>query len=206
MDASGAVEYLDMSKFTRERVVLAMSPYTNMVEDVSLGIIIQNCRPAIEAMQQAGLLATINSAGDEVDSFGFAMTDPYLTYAELKEVWDDPYRLAWLVGGWGSYADKCIANAVRKLRVSARTGKDSFTVGKYMRHLIDNPVGVIDADGRFEWGDFAFGGSAPLHIGFTRPFVAASAFKQDEDVPAALLVGGSVCVPIIRSLEVPQVS
>jgi hypothetical protein len=105
-----------------------------------------------------------------------------------------------LVGGWGPEADRYIANAVRKLRLT-RFGMDTLSLtGVDTEEVVES----VDDEGRFPWGDFPYGGAVRLTMGTVRPWVAASAFKQDEDVIAASLVGSVIGVQLWRSIGVSQ--
>lgn len=132
-------------------------------------------------------------------SFGFAMA--VIDQNERIGAWNDYQKLTLFVIGWGDDTYKVIANAVRKLRFSARTGLDSYeAVGvNGPTGRVNNPVDSVELDGSFAWGDFPYGGAvfleAPIVNGFkpgpayymyTRWLLGAvSGFSQQEDAALA---------------------
>lgn len=146
----------------------------------------------IPAMHQLGIIST------NPESLGFAMA---VTDHDLrKDVADDYQGLVSFVAGWGPDAEQYIANAVRKLRFSARTGLESSDAA-FERHLVDHPVSPTSAEGTFEWGDFPYGGAVfsrtkvvggrggkhGLHVMNRWLLAAVSGLTQEEDAAVAAI-------------------
>ena len=149
----------------------------------------------IPTMVKSGLLST-GPGGDY--SFGFAMA--VIDHNQRISAWDDYQKLTLFVAGFGENSEAYIANAVRKMRYSARTGKNSLTAagsdGPTWR--VQDPAEMINPDGSLPWGDFPHGGAVfletPIVNGFkpgpawanTRWLLAAvSGFTQEEDAAIA---------------------
>jgi hypothetical protein len=145
-----------------------------------------------------GLRAPINILGTtgnigQVDSLGFAMAEPmcYTCY-DLDKYWDDYMQYVWFVGGWGPDRNMFIANAVRKMRPMLREQTDTLTMRHDKHaHSFMNPVDQVDADARFPWGDFPWGGAVSLFMGGMFFEAAVSCFDDDvdDDIVATLAVG-----------------
>jgi hypothetical protein len=201
MAATSTVQYLDMSKFNYERSFTGLSPYTSGPQSVSLRSIVQSCRLAVESLQHTGLLATINSKGMDVDSVGFAMTNPSLSFEQVRELWNSPYELIYMVGGYGPNRDQYVANGVRKLRPAARRGKPTLELNMFEPDSFIDKVESVDSDGRFLWGDFPWGGAVWIPLSNGKGFwIAVSAFKQDEDQLASYLYGGAIATELERGI------
>lgn len=173
-----APEFLDVSKLPFSRVV------GEGETAVDLADVIQGLRPTMQLWQGSGLVKTIARDGTLIENFGFAMADPY---GDHHAAWDDPYSLAWLVGGWGPLRDRYIANALRKMRAAAREGFNTL----YLKHDCDrnevfrNVVESVEDDGRFRWGDFPHGGAVSMEMRQLNLLGAVSVYDEDEDCVAA---------------------
>lgn len=122
-------------------------------------------------------------------SFGFAMADPWRDY---YSAWNSPYELVWFVGGWGPERDRYIANAVRKLRASARTQYNTLELRLRASELFRGAVESQEPDGAFAWGDYPWGGAVFLPFGGVTLLGAVSGLSEDEDAAIAAAILGLV--------------
>lgn len=147
----------------------------------------EQVRPVISLLMTNGQIR-------DVDSFGFAMAMPLhrSMVTDMPAVlsfggWDDPEELTWLTWGWGPNRDRYVANAVRKMRYSARTLDDSI-VTQEDPGSIDTPVDSAAEDGSFPWGDFPWGGAAYVDVEEMAFLGASSALTQREDHHVTVLI------------------
>jgi len=201
MVATSAVQYLDMSLFAKDQQIEVLSPYCELRETVSLRSVVYRCRIAIESLQHTGLLATVNSKGETIASVGFAMTNPNLTFEKVRELWDNPEGLIYMVGGFGDKWGQYAANGVRKIRPAVRKGKSSLQLNVFEPDSFIDKVESVDEQGRFPWGDFPWGGAVWIPLSNGKGFwIAVSAFKQDEDQLASYVYGGAIATELERSI------
>lgn len=146
------------------------------------------------------VLGTTGNIG-QIDSLGFAMAEPmWYTNYDLTECWNDYARYVWFVGGWGPDRNMFIANAVRKMRPMLREQTDTLMMRHDRNaHSFMNPVGQVDADAKFPWGDFPWGGAVSLFIGGMFFEGAVSCFDDDiDDHNVASLTLGTIGKQIVR--------
>jgi hypothetical protein len=122
-------------------------------------------------------------------SLGFAAARPKLN--PVRPEWDDPYDFVWFVAGWGPDGDRYIANAVRKLRPSLRTGRDTLDLRLAKSDQFEDVVESA-VDGKFPWGDFPYGGATIVRTGNIILPCAVSGFHEVEDDTAAKAIGGRI--------------
>ena len=140
---------------------------------------LRELEPVLNVMGTAGIVR-------ENTSFGFAMAEPIVDAPDDFSIdyWDDPYKFAWFVGGWGDEKDRLIANAVRKLRPLLRRQDEWSTLD--MRFFSEekpfmNTVNSRDDDGNYPWGDFPWGGASVRQFGRLHVIGACSGFSEIED-------------------------
>ena len=144
---------------------------------------LRELEPVLDVMRTAGVIAETENFDY---SFGFAMVEPIIDAPDDFSIdyWDDPYKFAWFVGGWGEESNLLIANAVRKLRPLLRR-QDEFSTLE-MRFLpeenpFQNTVDSRDRDGNYPWGDFPWGGASVQQFGRLYVIGACSGFSEIED-------------------------
>jgi hypothetical protein len=123
--------------------------FTNEAGSIDFGeLLMEKLEPLIITMEACGIIK-------KTENFGFAMAKPGIDL--IDNPWDDPTRLVWMTIGWGPDQERYIANAVRKMRYSARTTFDSIECD-----VLDfnTPVNSVEDDGTYLWGDFPWGGAA----------------------------------------------
>lgn len=188
-------EFLDVSRL----------PFSRPIGDqgFDLAEMIQKMYSTMQFWQASDLVKASDREGDPIVNFGFAMADPFVYYHQ--KVWNDPYELAWLVGGWGPLRDRYIANALRKMRAAAREGfntlrlKHSPNHGDVFRDVVDS----VENDGRFRWGDFPHGGAVSVEMGELNLLGAVSVYAEDEDGVVAATLLGFAGLHIHRQLTLP---
>jgi hypothetical protein len=156
-------------------------PDTFEYQHFQLADLIDTIKPTVEFWSELGVVR-------KVDSFGFAVsiTSPNLEVTE--DHWDHPESYVTFVGGWGEERDRYIANAVRKMRASIRTGLDTLHMvggGSEFREIVASQA----EDGSFAWGDFPYGGATFVNFGNYEILVAVSALTQEEDDLVAGFIG-----------------
>lgn len=144
---------------------------------------LRELEPVLNVMGTAGIIAETENFDY---SFGFAMAEPIIDPIDDFRIdyWDDPYKFAWFVGGWGDEKDRLIANAVRKLRPLLRRQDEWSTLD--MRFFSEekpfmNTVNSRDDDGNYPWGDFPWGGASVRQFGRLHVIGACSGFSEIED-------------------------
>ena len=125
-------------------------------------------------------------------SFGFAMANPWTVSFRYGMAWNNPYELVWFVGGWGPERERYIANAVRKLRPAARTGRDTLELRHHSSGLFRDMVDSHEEDGSFAWGDYPYGGAVYLSFEGVKLLGSVSGLSEDEDAAIAAAVLGLV--------------
>ncbi len=143
----------------------------------------EKLRPVITSMMPSSLIR-------DTASLGFALA--HSRHVLRNSVWvsDEPEMLVKMTAGWGPEKNRYIANAVRKLRFSARTHHDSIDALQFP-DLIDTPVDSVDERGDFPWGDFPYGGAVwvtPFIPGELQMLGAVSGLSQEEDHMVATLI------------------
>lgn len=182
---------LEVSRFPNEQLLAPMEGREG--EPINLGSIVHMMRGSIDYWATMGLIKPN-------DSFGFAMAEPN---GDWHEVWDDPYALTWLVGGWGPDRDRYVANAVRKMRAAARAGVND-TLEMRLEPSSDlvesfrDVVASVEPDGTFLWGDFPWGGAVYQDYGPLNLLGAVSALSEEEDHAVASGILGLIAVQILR--------
>lgn len=151
---------------------------------VELADMILDMKYMIELLAQLGVIR------DTIGSFGFAVS--FLEPHELENLYDDPGSFVGIVGGWGDEQHRYIANAIRKMRASARTGSDTLEMveagAKLDFDLFTDRV-ESEVKGAFPWGDFAHGGAAFVSFGDRTMLVAASFVTAEQDDLVAGFIG-----------------
>jgi hypothetical protein len=142
----------------------------------------QSVFPSIQTMMAEGVLT-------RKESFGFALANPA---ADLSRVWNIPSKLIAFAYAYGPEGDYYVANAVRKLRAAARTGKDTQELRLYYPHRFANVVEKKEPDGSFEWGDFPFDGAVHVYPVGRHLLGAVSALPKEEDPVAASLITNAI--------------
>jgi hypothetical protein len=132
-------------------------------------------------------------------SFGFAAahpgTDPLISAAQT--VWNNPYQFVWFVTSWGPEGDRHIANAVRMLRPTLRTGKDTLALRQSSPGQFWNVV-ESEAKGMYPWGDFPYGGATTVRVGNIVLPCAMSGFREVENDLVAKSVGGYIGATMLK--------
>ena len=165
------IEYLDVPRLPFERTYECADG-----SKIEVAKFISDLKPAIEAFTSSKLIKAN-------PSFGFAMAAPQIVGNYFNgELWDDPYKFVWFVGGWGDDRDRYIANAVRKMRAMLREGTRSsldirFSQEYFFRDVVDSK----EHDGRFRWGDFPWGGAVFIQMGSLILEGAISCLSEIED-------------------------
>ena len=128
------------------------------------------------------------------ESFGFAMAIPQLGETLINiDDWDDPSKFVWFVYGWGPDKDRYIANAVRKMRASLRTGDSTLDIRYYTPDAFQDVVdSKANNGGTFPWGDFPWGGAVFVDVFEVNLLLAISCLHEIEDDTASRLIGGSL--------------
>jgi hypothetical protein len=146
--------------------------------------IVNDLQPAIQTMASGGLI-------EPNSSFGFAMAVPGLQESwqeHYQQIWDDPYSLIGLICGWGDEWTRYAANAVGKIRASARLGQNSLQIRLQHPDLFTD---VVEPEGKgpiYPWGDFPHGGAIYVDVGKYRLLGAVSCLNQVEDQGVAALL------------------
>ena len=135
------------------------------------------------------------------DSFGMAMAKIMTDGEYYADCWDNPYELIWFAAGWGPEAERYMANAIRKMRASAREGVDSLDLLEHKPRLFRDEVGSERGDREHQWGDFPWGGAAYTNFGDKRLLTAVSCLKQQEDHWVALMLGGFMATQMHKADE-----
>lgn len=118
--------------------------------------------------------------------------------------WNDPYEFVWFVTGWGPDQDRYIANAVRKLRATLRTGRDTIELREKELHgkkPFKKKVDSQEEDGSFKWGDFPWGGAAQVKVGGLVIPTAVSCKLEVEDHILALFHGGQIGANLLQQIH-----
>lgn len=149
---------------------------------IDLASIVTRLRPAVYEMGRRELIKPVKS-------FGFAMAHPLGTE---NVDWKNPYEFIWFVAGWGKDGERYIANAVRKLRATLRTGKATLVLREEGGKAFKKRVKSAEPDGSFKWGDFPWGGAVLTGVGGIVLPSAVSCLLEVEDHATALLGGGLV--------------
>jgi hypothetical protein len=124
-------------------------------------------------------------------SFGCVVANP--AYAgRYYNIWDNPEQLfsGALVLGWGPESTYCVADSIRKIRVTARTGLSSWDVQYHHRGLIANEVLPAVEDASCPWGDLPLSGALLYRTGADQRLIGTGGLSGAEDELISLLVGG----------------
>ena len=75
---------------------------------------------AVPQWQSSGLL-------DKNNGFGVAVANPKFA-GHFSHVWNSPIDLVGFVVSWGPEGERYVANAIRKMRATARTGQNTLSL------------------------------------------------------------------------------
>jgi hypothetical protein len=132
-------------------------------------------------------------------SFGFAAaypgSDPLISAAQ--GVWNNPYRFVWFVVGWGPDGDHYIANAVRMLRPTLRTGRDTLALRLSSPDQFWNTV-APEVEGMHPWGDLPQGGATVVRVGNTIIPCAVSGFREVENDFVSRSIGAYIGATMLK--------
>lgn len=154
----GTGRLLDVSAMPSDQVFIC-----NNGTEIDMRMFLGSHRGAFQELANSGLI-------DPSRSFGFAMAEPGSGKKYSSWYWDDPETFVWFVGGWGPDRDRCIANAIRKMRPEMRQNLQSDP-RKWVSTLdmrFNDPecfreeVRSVNPNGSFSWGDFAWGGAVTI--------------------------------------------
>ncbi len=122
------------------------------------------------------------------DSESFAVVVKVLdTDANLASLVDDPAALFDFAFVEGDESQRYAANALRKMRAAARTGKDTAELNDdSFENVVD---GSTDSRDKLPWGEFPYGGARWYVRGNVCVLVGVSGFTQEEDHFLAGVVG-----------------
>jgi hypothetical protein len=111
-------------------------------------------------------------------SYGFAMAT--LGPVNIRKYWDNFDKLVLFALGWGPDSQRCIADAVRMMRYSARTTRDSYCAQREFGSVLNN-VKSVEEDGSFTWGDIPLGGAAFVNFNTRQLLGSTSGFSPEEN-------------------------
>jgi hypothetical protein len=178
MEEGSMVSTLDVGKLPQH------AHYGTDTRETDLAYEVTRMRTTIGLWEQVKLVKPNKSF-----SLGFAAARPKLN--PVRPEWDDPYDFVWFVAGWGDDRERYIANAVRKLRASLRTGEDTLALrlgeSDQFEDVVDSAVG-----GKFPWGDFPYGGSTFVRVGNVLLPCAVDGFREVENDFVAKTIGGRI--------------
>ena len=146
-----------------------------------IGVILENfLRATIKAWQGTGFAR-------QNDSFGLVVADPGRG-GEYHEIWDKPSELiaGGLVIGWGHDWRRYAANALCKIRATAREGLDTRDIFENSPELFQLNPSKSNAS-PFIWGDFPHGGAVIDGNGTNQLLVGVSGLTATEDHRTARL-------------------
>lgn len=127
---------------------------------------------AIENWSATGLIT-------ENTSFGCAITQVNLSDRQIR--WNDPSTYILCVVSWGDDGDRYVLNAVRKLRATMRTGRDTLDLRMNEPGRFQDVVGSQEPNGDCLWGDYPWGGAVFDTFAGNRFGVGVSAYNQVQD-------------------------
>ena len=156
---------------------------------VSLEKTVRDMRPAIEQMMADGIVA-------QRDSFGYALARPATNYTRH---WNNPDTLIGLVVWWGSEGPRYAANACRKIRASARLGKDTESIRIHQPEKFRDVIESVDDDGNFRGGDFPYDGATFVKVQDRLLLGAVSAYPKEQDPLVSRLVTGHIGLVMFES-------
>lgn len=120
------------------------------------------------------------------DSFGWAIANPAY-WEDYAEFWDNPEKLIWITGGFGTKQLGYSANAACKIRAAAREGWDTLCFDQSdFRDTVQNQSDLPSSE--HQWGDFPHGGAVYVEMNGINWLVAVSCLEADEDCIFASLV------------------
>jgi hypothetical protein len=172
-----------------------VAPYGPREEEVDLATLVEGMRPTLDYWAQLSLIK-------RSDSFGFAAAYPGAapTISAAQAAWDYPYKFVWFVVGWGPRGNTYIANAVRMLRPSLRTGKDTLALRQVKGSPFWNAVRPMIGD-IHPWGDYPRGGATIVRTGNIIVPCAVDGFREVENDFVAKTIGSLIGSTILKMAE-----
>lgn len=127
------------------------------------------------------------------DSLSFAVVVKVVAdiNTDLADLTDDPRALFDFSYTEGEDSQRYAANALRKMRATARTSTDTATLCKFGNDAFENVVdGSTDTPRNLPWGEFPYGGARLTTRDNVRVLVGVSGFTEQQDDWLADAVGG----------------
>lgn len=122
------------------------------------------------------------------ESFGVVIANPMYA-GHFHDLWRNPYELAGLVMGSGVGVRQELVNALRQMRVSARTSIDSADLesgGDRENCFVDRVDPLYDTPAFLPWGDLVRGGAVLYGQSDKQWLVSVSGFAPLQNHAIAL--------------------